>query len=116
MEMLVCIVNEPERLYAVISTFLEYGIHGSTIIESQGMGRVITDEIPIFTGFRHLLAGVKPFNYTILSAIEDPTIVDDLVKALRMALNEGDPHAGILFTVPINRFVNLCAQEKPDQE
>ncbi len=60
MQLLVAVINESERLDEILSGFLELGITGATIINSEGMGRVLTHDIPIFAGLQTLIARSRP--------------------------------------------------------
>jgi len=72
----------------------------ATVVESQGMGRIISQDVPIFAGFRHLFAGSKPHNYTIFAVVEDPTLVEHLLELVRDVLDEVEDQAkGILIAL-----------------
>ena len=48
MQLLIAVINDEERLDDILSGFLELGITGATIIDSEGMGHVLSHDIPIF--------------------------------------------------------------------
>ncbi|HEX9841447.1 MAG TPA: hypothetical protein VGC20_01805, partial [bacterium] len=78
------------------------------VLESQGMGRIISQDVPIFAGFRHLFAGSKPYNYTIFAVVEEPGVVERIVKLVRDVLAEVEESAkGVVFTVPVSSFARL---------
>jgi nitrogen regulatory protein P-II 1 len=107
-EMVVCVLNEPEYLHDVLTAFLEAGCPAATVLESQGMGRIISQEVPIFAGFRHLFAGSKPYNYTIFAVVEDPDLVPRLAALVRDVLHEVQEESkGVLFTLPVSSFYRL---------
>lgn len=107
-EMVVCVLNEPEYLHDVLTAFVEAGCTTATVLESQGMGRIISQDVPIFAGFRHLFAGSKPYNYTIFAVVDDAALVQRLVRVVRDVLSEVQEEAkGILFTVPVSSFARL---------
>ena len=110
MKLLILILNKVEKLEEVLEGFLEIGITGATVIESSGMGRILSEEVPIFRGLRFMFAGEKPHNKTILSVIKDekekPII--KLLKKISGSLNE--PGTGIILTLPIDKVEGL----KPD--
>ena len=56
MQLLIAVVNQDEKLDDILSGFLELGITGATVIRSEGMGRVLSHDIPIFAGLQTLLA------------------------------------------------------------
>ena len=49
-------------------------ITGATIVESKGMGRVLSREVPIFAGLRTLAAASRPANRTIFCLADDAKI------------------------------------------
>jgi nitrogen regulatory protein PII len=107
-ELVICVLNEPEFLNEVLTAFLEAGCAAATVLESQGMGRIISQDVPIFAGFRHLFAGSKPYNYTIFAVVEEPGVVERIVKLVRDVLAEVEESAkGVVFTVPVSSFARL---------
>ncbi|HEY8469517.1 MAG TPA: hypothetical protein VIL18_07735, partial [Longimicrobiales bacterium] len=64
MQLLIAVINQEEKLDEILSGFLELGITGATIIASEGMGRVLSHDIPIFAGLQTLLARSRPQNQT----------------------------------------------------
>jgi len=107
LQLLVVILNNTEKLNEVISGMIEAGVPGGTLIESHGMGQVLTTDIPIFAGFRQLVAGSKPFNYTLLSVIPDDETVQEALTIINDIVGSADEHIGIFFTVPVSFFAHL---------
>jgi nitrogen regulatory protein PII len=107
MKLLVVILNKEEKLEEVLEGYLEIGISGATVIDSVGMGHIVSEEVPIFAGLRFMFAGAKPHNKTILSAIKDekerPVI--ELLEKILGDLNQ--PGTGIVFTLPIDAVEGL---------
>lgn len=108
MELLICVLNEPDRLHDVIAAFVEAGVRGGTVVETQGMGRILASDMPIFAGFRHLLSGSRPHNHTIFAVVEDRATVDEVRKLVKDVLaGAAGEHPGIIFSVPVSGFTNL---------
>ena len=107
MKLLILILNKVEKLEEVLEGFLEIGITGATIIDSVGMGHIVSEEVPIFAGLRFMFAGARPHNKTILSAIKDEKeqAAVDLIKKILGDINR--PGTGIVFTIPIDRVEGL---------
>ena len=107
MKLLILILNKVEKLEEVLEGFIEIGITGATIIDSVGMGHILSKEVPIFLGLRFMFAGAKPHNKMVFSTIKDekeePAI--DLLKKILGDLNE--PGTGIVFTIPLDRVEGL---------
>ena len=76
MQLLVAVINESEKLDEILSGFLELGITGATIINSEGMGRVLSHDIPIFAGLQTLIARSRPQNQTLFSVIKEEEKVE----------------------------------------
>ncbi len=109
MELLVCVINRPELLDEVLTGLLEAGVTGSTVIESRGMGRIIMQDVPIFSGFQSLFAGAHKSNITIFSVIKEPPLVDEAIKVIKEIYGTFDePSTGILFTLPVTRCEGLA--------
>ena len=107
-ELVVCILNEPDFLNDVLTAMVEAGVPSGTVIETQGMGRILSQDVPIFAGFRHLFAGSKPFNHTILAVVDNPEATKKLITLLREVLSEVDSNAkGVVFSLPVSHFASL---------
>ena len=72
--LLLFVLNKEEHLEEVLEVFLELDIKGATIIDSIGMGRILSTDIPIFAGFRNLMQESRPGNKTILTVITEEKI------------------------------------------
>jgi nitrogen regulatory protein P-II 1 len=111
MQLLVAVVNQPEKLDDILSGFLELGITGATIINSEGMARVLTHDIPLFAGIQTLISRSRPQNYTIFSVIDDDekaeaafAVIQDVCGSL------SDPGTGIVFTIPVSRATGMAPE------
>ena len=111
MKLVVFVLNREELLERVLEAYVETGITGATIIDSEGMGRFLTYEVPLFADFKEFMKGNKPYNKTILSVVEDEalfarlhTILDEVCGGLSL------PGTGILFSVPVDAAVGLVGQ------
>jgi len=103
MQLLVLILNREEKLEEILTYFLEEGVTGATVLESEGMGRILSQEVPIFAGFRDLFGPSKPLNRTIVSVVPD-----DLAERLGDGVGKilggwQKPGTGVLFTLPVSR-------------
>jgi hypothetical protein len=109
--MVICVLNEPGRLHDVLAAFLEAGVRSSTVIESQGMGRILSHDVPLFAGFRQMFQGSKPYNHTIFAVVNGREVAEEIVTLVRDVLEDmKDPHKGIIFTVPVGLFEHLSKE------
>ena len=58
MHLLLAVINEPERVDDIIAGFFEIGLRGATVISSEGMGNILSHDIPIFAGLQTLIRGL----------------------------------------------------------
>ena len=114
MHLLVAVVNQPEKLDEILSGFVELGVRGATVIKSEGMGRVLSHDIPIFAGLQTLLDRSRPQNRTIFTVLDDDLIEEVIVLFQEICGNLEDPATGILFTLPLDRVIGLAATELGD--
>ena len=111
MQLLVAVINEEEKLDEILSGFLELGVTGATLIDSEGMGRFIAHDVPIFAGLADLARRSRPRNYTLFSVIREDEKVEGVIALLqKICGNLEDPATGIVFTLPVNRVVGLSPE------
>ena len=79
MHLLVAVINQPEKLDEILVGFVELGVRGATVIQSEGMGRVLSHDIPIFAGLQTLISQSRPDNRTIFSVLSDE-LVDPVIS------------------------------------
>lgn len=111
MELLVCVINEEEKLNDILSGFFELGVTGATVIHTEGMGRFLSQDVPVFAGLQALLARSRPRNTTIFSVIESREKLEAAIRMIQRVCGRlDDPATGIVFTVPVTRVIGLAAE------
>lgn len=112
MELLVLVVDRGKKLDSILSGFLELGVSGATVIESQGMARQLTKNprsTPVFAGLQELMANSRPQSSTVFSVIETQEKLDAAIKMIREQCGDmNGPGTGILFTMPVSQAVGLA--------
>jgi nitrogen regulatory protein P-II 1 len=109
MQLLIAVINQEERLDEILAGFIELGITGATVLRTEGMGRMLSEDIPIFAGLQSLLAQARPQNRTIFSVIKEDETVNGAIQLLQDLCGDlNDPATGIVFTLPVNQVVGLA--------
>jgi nitrogen regulatory protein PII len=117
MQLLVAVINQAEALDDVLAGFLELGITGATIINSEGMARVLTHDVPLFAGIQTLISRSRPQNYTIFSVIDDDAKVDAAFALIQdVCGGMAEPGTGIVFTVPVTRVEGVAPELGEESE
>ena len=111
MHLLVAILNSPDDADSILEGFVELGVRGATVINSEGMGRVLSHDIPIFAGLQTLLNQSGPENRTILTVVS-ADLIDPIISLIQESCGDlKKPATGIIFTLPVDRVVGLAGQE-----
>lgn len=112
MKLVVFILNNEELLEQVLETYVDAGVQGATILDSEGMGRFLTYEVPLFAEFRQFMKGNKPYNKTIISLVREDSVIARLEELLDRAVGGfATPGSGVFFTVPVDRAVGLADRD-----
>ena len=108
--LLVAIINDPDTIDEILSGFIELGITGATILNSEGMGSVLSHDIPIFAGLQTLISGSRSQNRMIFTELP-ASLVDSAVELLQEISGDLEkPATGIVFTLPVDRVEGLAPE------
>lgn len=111
MEALFIVLNEVERLNDVLTALRDAGVKGATIFDSVGFGRMWLKNmvgLPLIAGLMPNVETTRPHNRTIMSVIDDPVVVDNVIAAVEKVLGDlNQPGKGIMFTMPVGRVIGL---------
>lgn len=107
MKLAILVLNKVEELETLLEGLIEIGVTGATIVDSIGMGHILSSDVPIFAGLRFMFAGSRPYNKTILSIIKEEKVeaYKGLVETSLGSLEESGN--GILFFIDIDLVVGL---------
>ena len=103
MELLVCVLNNPEKLDDLLQLLLELGITGATVIHSQGMGSTLLKDVPLLAGFKDTLGGGGGANRTVFSVVDSEEKRKEVVAAIEKLCGDlQNPSTGIVFAIPVS--------------
>ena len=112
MKLHVFVLNKKELLKEVISAYVEAGVPGATIIDSEGLGHFLTHKIPLFADFKNFMTGNTSGNKTIFSVVKDESVLPQLEKLLdRICGGLSAPGTGIIFTIPLDSCKGFTISE-----
>ncbi len=99
-KLLVVILYESYYLDDILEYFIEIGITGSTVIDSVGMGGILT-KVPLFASFIDFLGSNKNYSKTILSVIDEDAL-KTVVEGIEDILGDLEKRSGaMIFTLDI---------------
>ena len=91
-KLLIIILYEHKYLEDILELFMELGIKGSTVIDSIGMGGILT-KVPLFADFINFLGQNKNYSKTILALVSE-TELSSIVKEVDELLGDLDKRGG----------------------
>lgn len=108
MKLLFAVINDPDQVDDILAGFIKLDVRGATVLKSEGMGNVLSHDIPIFAGIETLLSKSRPQNRTILSILTDEQVtpVLDHLKAVCGDLER--PGRGIATILDLEQVVGLA--------
>lgn len=115
MDLLVFVLNDHEKLDAVLEELEHSGIRGATVIDSTGMAKVLhpeEEEVPFFGAIRGLLNPTsRAKSNTILMVLEKTqvTVAIDAIERIVGDLNQ--KNVGVAFSIPVEFTKGLSKNE-----
>jgi len=107
MKLAIVFLHKSEYLEELLSMFLEIGVTGATVIDSVGMGHIISENVPIFAGLREAFVGSSPRNKVILIVTEGG-LVKTIAEAVDEVCNQESSRASsFVITLPIDEIHNI---------
>jgi nitrogen regulatory protein P-II 1 len=108
MQLLVAVINDPQKLDEILAGLLELGVRGATVITSEGMGMRLANDIPLFARLQTPIARARPENRTIFTVVHEEQVEPVMGLLQRICGDLSDPMTGIAFTVPLDRVEGLA--------
>jgi len=117
MHILFLVLNETEYLDDILAAFVEVGVKGATILDSQGMASAIASnenrQIPLFGSLKSFLDSSRPYNKTVFTVIENDELLDKAIDAINNVIGDiCKPGIGLMFTVPVGNVYGLPKNTK----
>ncbi len=112
-ELVVLVLDDPDKMEDVLAVWLAAGIAGVTILDSSGLNhqvgkRRLRDDVPLFPSLATLLRGREEHHRTLFVVVPDDFDIQALVAATEKIIGAFDePNTGILFTLPVTRAWGL---------
>ena len=111
MQLMIYITKEAEKLPYILSGFMEAGIRGATVVDSQGALRTISadseDAPPIFGSLRKFLNPRGEEEKMVFVVLPDEKVAA-AKEVIRGAADLSLPDTGIIFTVPVTDVEGLA--------
>lgn len=103
MELVVIVLNQTDLLDELLTDFMNNDLSGATVLDSSGMGHLISNQFPMFAMFAELEDERKNNSKTIFKVVESVEERDKTVEIVENTCGDlADPDTAIIFTVPVS--------------
>ena len=104
--------SETDCLDEILARFVDVGVQGATILDSQGMASALQStrgrDLPLFGSLKTFMEGARPYNKTIFTVVDSEQLVERTVDAVKDVLGDVQhPSVGFMFSVPIGKVYPL---------
>lgn len=103
MELMMIVLNKIDLLNELLTEFMDNDLSGATVIDSSGMGHIISNQFPMFSMFAELDEEKEENSKTIFKVVES---VEEREKAVAIIESvTGDlsgPDSAIIIVVPVS--------------
>jgi len=108
LQALFVIINEPDKLESVLEILLDCEIRGATILDTQGMAKVLSNRIPVYLGLRSLIGDEHERNKTIFALSKHPDKIDQAIERISDMFHSFERACtGMMFVVPVLKAVGF---------
>lgn len=94
LKLLMLVLQNEEHVNDVMELFIEMGIRGASVIESDGMAKILST-VPLFASFINFLGGKESYHRTIFSVVPAKQL-SRLVTAVEAITGDMDTHTGAM--------------------
>ncbi|MEG1366954.1 MAG: hypothetical protein RSC96_07020 [Oscillospiraceae bacterium] len=104
MKLMIFVLNDVEKLEAVLAKLEHEGVRGATILPSRGMAMALENymEGSFLGSLRAVMEPDREENKTVFAVIKDDQI-NVAVCAIESVIGSlDDPNTGIIFTLPVD--------------
>ncbi len=102
MYLLIAVINNEQVLDDLVTGWIDMGITEATVAETTDLLQLISNNIPIFAGFRTMATGGSTHNKTIFVALEDRDLLDQATAFLKTLFQEtGKAFQGYYYVAPL---------------
>lgn len=122
MSMILFVLNDPEKLEAVLSAWQECGVPGITVWYSTGIGRLhdkggLRDDLPLIPSFSDFFAQPERHGQTIFSILNDDALIPKIIQATEHVVGSLEqPGSGILAVLPVSQVRGLHKRKAENGE
>ncbi|AKJ63450.1 PTS sugar transporter subunit IIA [Kiritimatiella glycovorans] len=93
-KLLMLVLQEEDLVTEVMELFVEMGIRGASVLESRGMGNILT-RVPLFASFMNFLGTREEFHRTVFALVPDEQL-PRLIQSIEEITGDMESHSGAM--------------------
>lgn len=93
-KLILMVLQGEETVTAVMELLLEMGVRGASVLESESMGKILTN-VPLFANFINVLGSAQEYHRTVLTIVPEGQ-VKRMVASVEEITGDLDKHTGAL--------------------
>ena len=102
-KLVIIILSQPELVEELLTGFLDIGVPGATVLESQGMGSIIKKEMPIFAGMASLFS--EQTGSRMIMSVMPESVIETLFELVEEVVGQIDQeNSAMCVTLPVDEF------------
>ncbi len=107
--LIMMVVDQEDAVSDILNMWQRYGVTGTTILPSSGLGRVLRDaELPLMPSLRNMLESSLETHNTIFAVVPEGFDIERLFDATESVTGPLDtPDSGIIFAIPVTHVRGL---------
>jgi hypothetical protein len=112
MYLILFVLDDPDKLRALLDAWEEAGAGGATVLVSTGMQRVRQsgrrDDLPLMPSLENFYARVEDYHRTLFTIVKDETVLQRVLEATRRVVGDlNQPNTGVLVVLPASQVYGL---------
>src|SRR5690606_34902715 len=105
-----------DHLDDILSGFIDVGVSGATILDSQGMANIIVESnrqhIFLYGHLKALIQDARPYNKTIFTILENEELVEKAVAVVQNVIGDvPKPGVGFMFSVAVAKTYPMFSED-----
>lgn len=115
-QVLFIVLNELDYLNDILTGFVDIGLSGATILDSQGMANIIVNnnnqKTFLYGHLKKFMQDSLPYNKTIFTVVENERSLNEAVAVVQKVIGDvPKPGVGFMFSLPISKTYPMGIEE-----
>ena len=113
MSIILFVLQDGEKIQAILDAWEEAGISGATVLYSTGIGRIresqaLREDIPIMPSLEDFYPSPSKLGHTLFTITDDESLVEKVIRATESVVGDlNEPNQGILVVMPTSQIYGM---------